>query len=111
MRRNAWFLALAGVVAFAVAPRLVLARANGSVPSDLMGAYCILDKVVLEPAENPVTAQLWGACAIANTDNGTSSPPPAGISTTRSSREPPAREQGTDRPRRMERPEIGGRHR
>jgi hypothetical protein len=70
MRRRAWFLALAGVVAFALSgPRPVQARADGLVPSDLMGAYCILDKVVLEPAENPVTAQLWGACAIANTND------------------------------------------
>ena len=34
--------------------------------SDPMGAYCLIDKVVLEPSECPERAQVWGACAIAN---------------------------------------------
>lgn len=70
MRRSAWFLALGGIVAFSLSgPRPVHARADEPVPSDPMGAYCILDKVVLEPADKPVIAQLWGACAVANTND------------------------------------------
>jgi hypothetical protein len=34
--------------------------------SDPMGAYCLIDKVVLEPGECPDRAQIWGACALAN---------------------------------------------
>ena len=35
--------------------------------SDPMGVYCIVDKVVLEPADKADLAQVWGTCAIANT--------------------------------------------
>ena len=34
--------------------------------SDPMGAYCLIDKVVLEPGECPDRAQVWGACSVAN---------------------------------------------
>jgi hypothetical protein len=35
-----------------------------------MGVYCILDKVVLEPVEEePLRAQVWGECAVANTND------------------------------------------
>jgi hypothetical protein len=34
--------------------------------SDPMGAYCLIEKVVLEPADCPVRAEIWGACAVAN---------------------------------------------
>jgi hypothetical protein len=39
------------------------------VASDPMGVYCIVDKVVLEPAERPDRAQVWGTCALANTND------------------------------------------
>lgn len=38
--------------------------------SDPMGAYCIVDKVVLEgTAEKADRAQIWGTCALANTND------------------------------------------
>jgi len=37
--------------------------------SDPMGVYCIVDKVVLEPAAMPDRAQVWGTCALANTND------------------------------------------
>jgi hypothetical protein len=33
--------------------------------SDMLGVYCIVDKVVLEPADRPDRAQIWGTCATA----------------------------------------------
>lgn len=45
---------------------LVAALALPMVPSDPMGVYCRVDKVVLEPAEGPERAQVWGTCALAN---------------------------------------------
>ena len=49
--------------------------------SDPMGVYCIVDKVVLEPADCPDRAQVWGACAIAdrNFANGSFSAPAKGF--------------------------------
>ncbi|HYN09197.1 MAG TPA: hypothetical protein VES67_17580 [Vicinamibacterales bacterium] len=38
--------------------------------SDPLGAFCIVEKVVLEPGDCPVRAQVWGACAVANPANG-----------------------------------------
>ena len=34
--------------------------------SDPIGAYCLVEKVVLEPPDCPDRAQVWGACAIAD---------------------------------------------
>jgi hypothetical protein len=34
--------------------------------SDPMGAYCLIEKVVLEPSDCPDRAQIWGACAVAD---------------------------------------------
>ena len=34
--------------------------------SDPMGAYCLIERVVLEPGDCPERAQIWGACALAN---------------------------------------------
>jgi hypothetical protein len=31
-----------------------------------MGAYCLIEKIVLEPGDCPERAQIWGACAVAN---------------------------------------------
>jgi hypothetical protein len=45
---------------------LVAALALPLVPSDPMGVYCLVDKVVFEPAEAPERAQVWGVCAVAN---------------------------------------------
>lgn len=38
--------------------------------SDPMGVYCMVEKVVYEPADRPDRAQVWGACALANQSNG-----------------------------------------
>lgn len=38
--------------------------------SDPLGAFCIVEKVVFEPGDCPVRAQVWGACAVANPSNG-----------------------------------------
>jgi hypothetical protein len=37
--------------------------------SDRMGVYCIVDKVVLEPADAPKAAQVHGVCAIADQES------------------------------------------
>lgn len=37
--------------------------------SDPMGVYCIVDKVVYEPADRPERAQIWGACALASPED------------------------------------------
>ena len=34
--------------------------------SDPMGAYCLIEKIVLEPADCPERAQIVGACSVAN---------------------------------------------
>lgn len=47
-------------------------------PSDPMGVYCRVDKVVLEPAEVPERAQVWGVCAVANENNWYFQPPATG---------------------------------
>ena len=39
------------------------------VASDPMGVYCIVDKVVLEPADRAERAQVWGVCAVANEED------------------------------------------
>jgi hypothetical protein len=68
MKRTVCALAAAGMIA-GVFPALSPTHA-GVVPSDPMGVYCILDKVVLEPAtEEPLRAQLWGVCAVANSND------------------------------------------
>jgi hypothetical protein len=77
------FIALAGFAASAPTQRVQALADGGPAPadavmSDAMGAYCILDKVVLEPAENPMAAQLWGACAIANSNDWYFQPPARG---------------------------------
>ena len=48
------------------------------VPSDPMGVYCRVDKVILEPAETPERAQVWGVCAVANQNDWYFQPPVAG---------------------------------
>jgi hypothetical protein len=37
-----------------------------TVASEPLGALCIVERVVLEPGDCPVRAQVWGACAVAN---------------------------------------------
>ena len=37
--------------------------------SDRMGVYCIVDKVVLEPADAPKAAQVHGVCAVADQES------------------------------------------
>lgn len=37
--------------------------------SDPLGVFCIVDKVVFEPADCPEKAQIWGACAVARGGN------------------------------------------
>ena len=34
--------------------------------SDPLGVFCMVDKVVFEPGDCPVRAQVWGACAVAS---------------------------------------------
>jgi len=46
--------------------------------SDPLGAYCIIQKVVLEPVDCPEHAQIWGACAVANPRNGSFETPAKG---------------------------------
>src|SRR5262245_37099254 len=46
--------------------------------SDPMGAYCLVDKVVLEPAEGATKAQIWGTCAIASPEDWSFLPPAKG---------------------------------
>ena len=57
---------------------LVAALALPLIPSDPMGAYCLVDKVILEPAETPERAQVWGVCAVANDNNWYFQEPKAG---------------------------------
>lgn len=57
---------------------LVAALALPVVPSDPMGVYCLVDKVVLEPAEGPERAQIWGVCALANQNDWFFQAPAAG---------------------------------
>src|SRR4029078_6306965 len=45
-------------------PRARQARASASA-SPPTGAFCLVEKVVLEPVDTPDTAQIWGACSIA----------------------------------------------
>ena len=60
-------LAGLGLVAAALFPVIGTARPlRALVPSDPMGVYCLVEKVVLEPAEKPERAQVWGVCALAN---------------------------------------------
>ena len=48
---------------------LLLAATVPVSASDPMGVYCIVDKVVLEPADRADRAQVWGTCALANTND------------------------------------------
>ncbi|HEY7473772.1 MAG TPA: hypothetical protein VH679_02080 [Vicinamibacterales bacterium] len=51
----------------------VVAAGTMAIPtlaSDPLGAFCIVEKVVFEPGDCPVRAQVWGACAVANPGNG-----------------------------------------
>jgi len=67
MKRTVRAFAAAGLAAAVFLPAPPIHA--GAVPSDPMGVYCILDKVVLEPETEPLRAQLWGVCAIANTND------------------------------------------
>ena len=69
MGRTVRLLAFAGLVGVIVSVPIRPLQVQARVVSDPMGVYCILEKVVLEPAERPDTAQLWGACAVANTND------------------------------------------
>ena len=54
-------------VRFGVAAACLFVALTGRVTaSDPMGVYCIVDRVVLEPADQAERAQVWGTCAIAN---------------------------------------------
>ena len=46
--------------------------------SDPMGVYCLVDKVIMEPAERPERAQIWGVCALANDNDWYFQAPAAG---------------------------------
>jgi hypothetical protein len=48
-----------------VGATLLVAPVGASSP---VGVACLIEKVVLEPAERPETAQIWGACAIAQSN-------------------------------------------
>ena len=52
-----------------VAGLLTMSAGVTTLASDPMGVYCIVDKVVLEPADAPARAQVWGTCALANTND------------------------------------------
>jgi hypothetical protein len=54
-----------GMRGVVVAGLVVAALAVPTVASDPMGVYCVIDKVVLEPADSPERAQVWGVCSIA----------------------------------------------
>lgn len=57
MRHGARKLVVAGLA--------VAALAVPATASDPMGVYCVVDRVVLEPADCPERAQVWGVCATA----------------------------------------------
>jgi hypothetical protein len=67
MKRTVRTFVAAGVAALTIAA--VPPAHAVAVPSDPMGVYCILDKVVMEPETEPLRAQVWGTCAIANTND------------------------------------------
>ena len=46
--------------------------------SDPVGVYCLIERVVFEPADQPDRAQVWGACAMANAENRDYDPPRKG---------------------------------
>ena len=46
--------------------------------SDAMGVYCSIDKVVLEPEDTPLRAQVHGVCAKANDEDWYFQPPARG---------------------------------
>ena len=54
---------------FVAASLIALVTGPVMAASDPMGVYCIVDKVVLEPAESAARAQVWGTCALANTND------------------------------------------
>ncbi len=54
---------------FLVAGLAVAALAVPATASDPMGVYCIVDRVVLEPAISPDRAQVWGVCAAAQLES------------------------------------------
>jgi hypothetical protein len=59
------------IAPFALAVALTPLASPSSTPaaaamSDPMGVFCIVDKVTLEPAEQPQRAQVSGVCAVAN---------------------------------------------
>jgi hypothetical protein len=64
---------VAALVALAVAVLVLPLRA-----SDPLGVYCLIQKVVLEPADCPDHAQISGACAVANPRNGSFETPAKG---------------------------------
>ncbi len=66
MHRNVYWLALAA--AFLVA---TTARA-----SDPIGGYLLVDKVILEPADAPMTIQIWGSFSLATEKGGHAYGPP-----------------------------------
>jgi hypothetical protein len=66
MHRNVYWLALA--TAFLVA---TAARA-----SDPIGGYLLVDKVILEPADAPMTIQIWGNFSLATERGGHAYSPP-----------------------------------
>lgn len=69
MRRSVRASALVVLAGAALSGSIQPLQLHAWSASDPMGVYCILDKVVLEPAERPDTAQLWGVCAVANTND------------------------------------------
>lgn len=60
-RRTTGFV-LAGLI---VAALTLPARA-----SDPIGMYCLVERVVMEPADCPERVQIWGACSVANLRTG-----------------------------------------
>jgi hypothetical protein len=72
-------LAGIGLLAALAMPVIVTPRPlRAFEPSDPMGVYCLVDKVILEPAEAPERAQVWGVCALANSNDWYFQAPAAG---------------------------------
>jgi hypothetical protein len=55
-----------GVRGLAAAGLALLLLTIPASASDPIGAYCLIEKVVLEPSDCPDRAQVWGACALAD---------------------------------------------
>ena len=70
---------LVGLTAIATCLLTAVVPTTASVPlSDAMGVYCSIEKVVLEPEDTPLRAQVHGVCAVANDEDWYFQPPAKG---------------------------------